>query len=71
MLLPAVKMRFGQNGGQTINSQKGQKVDKLITLRHRYIYIYIIQGVSLKMNPKCDERGSFFFFEHLMLSAVL
>ena len=25
MLLPAVKMRFGQNGGQTNNSHKGQK----------------------------------------------
>ena len=41
MLLPAVKMRFWQNGGQTNNSQKGQKVDKLITLRHIYIYIYM------------------------------
>ena len=32
-------MRFGQNGGQTNNSQKCQKVDKLITLRHIYIYL--------------------------------
>ena len=29
------------NGGQTNNSQKGQKVDKQITLRHIYIYTYI------------------------------
>ena len=42
MLLPAVKMRFWQNGGQTNNSQKGQKVDKLITLRHIYICCEVI-----------------------------
>ena len=28
-----------------------------------------IQGVALKMNPKCDEEGSF-FFGTLILSAV-
>ena len=38
LLLAAVKMRFWQNGGQTHNLQKGQKVDKLITLQHIYIY---------------------------------
>ena len=31
-----------------------------------YIYIYV-QGVSLRMNPKCDLEGSFL---NLILSAV-
>ena len=49
MLLPAVKMSFGQNGGQTNNSQKGQKVDKLITLRHIHIYIYLSLSLYLSL----------------------
>ena len=41
LLLASVKMIFRQNGGQTNNSRKGQKVDKLITLRQICVYIYI------------------------------
>ena len=37
MLLPAVKMRFWQNGGQPINFQNGQNVDNPVPLRHIYI----------------------------------
>ena len=40
MLLPAVKMRFGQNGGQPIAFQNGQNVDNPVPLRHIYIYIF-------------------------------
>ena len=40
MPLPAVKMRFWQNGGQPINFQNGQNVDNPVPLRHIYIYIY-------------------------------
>ena len=50
LLLAAVEMRFWQNGGQTNNSRKGQKVDKLITLRHAYIYIYISLSLSLSLS---------------------
>ena len=29
--------------------------------QHTYIYIYIyLEGIYLRLNPKCDERGSFF-----------
>ena len=42
-------MRFGQNGGQINNSQKGQKVDKLITLR--YIHIYMCVCCKAKICP--------------------
>ena len=65
MLLPAAKMRFWQNGGQTNNSQKGQKVDKLITLRHIYIYIFIyilfyrhIYLFSRKQGPRAGSTIS-------------
>ena len=58
LLLAAVKIRFWQNGGQTHNSQKGQKVDKRITLRHICVYIYIylyfficVYTVLLKTQP--------------------
>ena len=41
LLLAAVKMRYSKKrkGGQLINFQKGKKADKLITLRHIYIYM--------------------------------
>ena len=60
LLLAAVNMRFWQNGGQTNNSQKGQKVDKLITLRHVciYIYIYIIFFVCLLKRSRKQSQPS-------------
>ena len=66
LLLAAVRMRFWQNGGQTNSSQKGQKVDKLITLQH--IYIYICCRVKSWSNccPCCVKTGPkfcFFVFE--------
>ena len=58
MLLPAVKMRFWQNGGQTNNSQKGQKVDRLITLRHTYIHTHILTYIHIHIHIHTE---SFYF----------
>ena len=84
LLLAAVRMRFWQNCGQTNNLQKGQKVNKLITLRHICIYIYIyMHAVELKICPKIalfwveilSKNFSlflffvFFFFQNRLLSA--
>ena len=41
LLLAAVRIRFWQTVDKGITFEKAKKVDKLITLRHTYIYIYI------------------------------
>ena len=59
MLLPAVKMRFWQNGGQTNNFQKGHRVDKLITLRH--IFFLRVRNWTLFSSPEESSIEPYLF----------
>ena len=71
LLLAAVRMRFGQNGGQTNNLRKDQKVDKLITIRHIYIY-----AVELVSGPrfghfKVNNWATFVFYKKIVFQKTL